>query len=153
MRGYFGIAVWRPKTTSNVGTLWRSAHVFGASFLATIEGRYTKQPSDTMHSTRHVPLFQYESFAAFADHIPLGCRLTAVELCANARDLCNYGHAERAVYLLGPEDGSLSDQILERCNSRIVIPGTHCLNLAVAGSIVMYDRIAKTQRNQPIPNP
>lgn len=143
MRGYFGVAVWHPKATVNVGTLWRSAHVFGAAFVSVVGGRYHKQPSDTMQTTRHVPLYEYDTFDAFYANLPHSCQLVAVELCDGARSLVEYGHPERAVYLLGPEDGSLPPEILKRCHSRVIIPGTHCLNLAVAGSVVLYDRIAK----------
>jgi tRNA(Leu) C34 or U34 (ribose-2'-O)-methylase TrmL len=143
VRGYFGVAVWQPKSTHNVGTLWRSANVFDAAFIAVIGGRYHKQSSDTMQTPRHVPLYEYDTFDAFHSNIPHGCQLVGVELCDGARDIVDYGHPERAVYLLGPEDGSLSPDILRRCHSRIAIPGSYCLNLAVAGSIVLYDRIAK----------
>jgi tRNA(Leu) C34 or U34 (ribose-2'-O)-methylase TrmL len=142
-RGYFGVAVWKPKTTSNVGTIWRSANVFGASFLAVIAGRYHEQSSDTMKTHRHIPLYTYDTFAEFRAAQPHGCRIVGVELCEGARNVVDYTHPEQAVYLLGPEDGSLSSEILAGCHSRLVIPGTHCLNLAVAGSIILYDRVAK----------
>lgn len=145
MRGYFGVACWRPKTTDNVGTLWRSAHIFGASFLAVIGGRYVKQPSDTTAATRHVPLLSFDGFDDFRATMPEEARLIAVELVDGARDLTRYTHAEQAVYLLGPEDGSLPPDVVRACDSRVIIPGAFCLNLAVAGSIVMYDRIAKTE--------
>lgn len=142
-RGYFGVAVWKPKNTDNVGTLWRSANIFGASFIAVIAGRYHKQASDTMATHRHVPLYHFDTFREFRDHQPSGCQIVAVELCDGARNVVDYAHPEAAVYLLGPEDDSLSAEILAACHSRLVIPGTHCLNLAVAGSIVLYDRVAK----------
>lgn len=142
-RGYFGVAVWKPKTTDNVGTLWRTANILGASFIAVIAGRYQKQASDTMATHRHIPLYHFETFADFKTHQPSGCRIIAVELCDGACNLVDYAHPEQAVYLLGPEDGSLSPDILAECHSRLVIPGSHCYNLAVAGSIVMYDRVAK----------
>ncbi len=142
-RGYFGVAVSRPKSTCNVGTLWRSANIFGAAFLAIIAGRHRKQASDTMATHRHVPLYEFDTFDAFYAGLPHGCQLVGVELVEGARSLPGYGHPERAVYLLGPEDGSLTAAELLRCHSRIVIPGSHCLNLAVAGSVVLYDRIAK----------
>jgi tRNA(Leu) C34 or U34 (ribose-2'-O)-methylase TrmL len=142
-RGYFGVAVWRPKSTDNIGTLWRSANIFGASFIAIVGGRFVRQASDTMASHRHVPLYEFDTFDAFRAAQPHGCKIVAVELCEGARDVVNYVHPARAVYLLGPEDGSLSPAILAACHDRLVIPGTHCLNLAVAGSIVLYDRVAK----------
>lgn len=134
-RGFFGVAVWRPKTTCNVGTLWRTAHVF--------DGRYLKQASDTTKAARHVPLFEYAEFDEFRAHLPKGALLVGCERADGARDIVGYHHPESAVYLLGPEDGSLAPDILKHCDSRIVIPGLYCLNLAVAGSIVLYDRIAK----------
>ena len=142
-RGYFGVACYRPKTTDNIGTLWRSAHIFGASFLAVIEGRYHRQPSDVTAATRHVPLFQYESMAAFLAGVPDGAKVVAVEFCDRSRALTDFGHPESAVYLLGPEDGSLPSDVMRACHSVVRIPGDFCLNLAVAGSIVMYDRTAK----------
>jgi tRNA(Leu) C34 or U34 (ribose-2'-O)-methylase TrmL len=143
MRGFFGIAIWKPKTTDNVGTLWRTAHALGAAYLAVIAGRYRRQPSDVWASTRHVPMFTYDTFDAFYANLPDACRLVAVEKCDGARDLVGYGHPDQAVYLLGPEDGSLSPTILARCHSRVIIPGDGCYNLAVAGALVMYDRTTK----------
>ena len=145
-RGYFGVAAYSPKTKENVGTLWRSANIFGAAFISIVAGRYFKQASDTMQTHRHVPLYEHDTFDDFFAHLPHDCQLLGVELCDGARDLVSYRHPERAVYLLGPEDGSLPPAVLKRCHQRLIIPGTHCLNLAVAGSIVLYDRIAKAQR-------
>lgn len=144
MRGFFGVAVWKPKRECNVGTLWRSANVFGASYLAVIAGRYQKQSSDTMATPRHVPLFHFDTFDEFAAYRPQGTRIVGVELVVGARALTAFSHPQQAVYLLGPEDGSLPESILDMCDATVVIPGSHCLNLAVAGSIVCYDRVAKS---------
>jgi basic membrane lipoprotein Med (substrate-binding protein (PBP1-ABC) superfamily) len=46
-QNYFYINVYQPKTTEDIGTLWRSAHNFGADFIFTIGARYHKQLSDT----------------------------------------------------------------------------------------------------------
>jgi len=142
-RGYFGIVAWHNKTPVNMGTLWRSASVFGAAFVGTIGARYKHRSSDTMKTERHVPLFHWETEEAFWDHIPMGCVPVGVEIADRARPLPAWHHPESAVYILGPEDGSLSADMLKRCVSVVQIPGTFCLNLAVAGSIVMYDRLAK----------
>jgi tRNA G18 (ribose-2'-O)-methylase SpoU len=142
-RGYFGIVAWHTKTPVNVGTLWRSASIFGAAFVATIGKRYVNQASDTMKTTRHTPLFHFADEQDFWDHIPHGCVPVAVEITDRARDLTYFRHPESAVYVLGPEDGSLPDSLLAKCQRIVSIPGTHCLNLAVAGSIVLYDRVAK----------
>lgn len=144
-RGYFGVVAWHTKTPTNVGTLWRSAHVFGAAFLATVGRRYRHQQSDTLCTPRHVPLLHFDDDDDFWRHIPFDCVPVAVELVEDAATLATFQHPRSAVYLLGPEDGSLPRHILDRCRPRhlVQIPGVHCLNLAVAGSIVMYDRVVK----------
>lgn len=142
-RGYFGIVAWHTKKEQNVGTLWRSANIFGAAFVGTIGRRYDHQASDTMMTPRHTPLFHFATDEDFWAHIPHGCEPVAVEITTRARELATFAHPQSAVYILGPEDGSLSDRIMAGCKRVVVIPGRHCLNVAVAGSIVMYDRIAK----------
>ena len=61
MRGYFGIGVYHAKKDVNIGTLWRSAYIFGASFIFTIGRRFPKQASDTVKAFRHIPLFEYQT--------------------------------------------------------------------------------------------
>ncbi len=61
----------------------------------------------------------------------------------DAIPLAEYDHPDRAVYLLGNEISGLPPQILEQCQSLLKLPGEYSLNVAVTGSIVMYDRIAK----------
>ena len=46
-----------------------------------------------------------------------------------------------AAYVLGPEKGMLSDELLLRCDYTIKIPTAFCINVAMAGAIVMYDRV------------
>ena len=140
-RGYFGVGIERAKTGHNVGTLWRSAQIMGAAFVFTIGPRYKKQPSDTMFASRHVPLRSYESFADFYAHMPHDCRLIGVELDDRAVALSAFSHPERCVYLLGAEDNGLSSEARERCHRLVQLRGDFCFNVAVAGSIVLYDRL------------
>ena len=143
-RGYFGIGVENLKTGANLGTLWRSAHSLGASFLFTIGRRYSVQASDTTVAYRSVPLFEYLTFDEFYDNLPRSCRLVGVEYPhPSARPLAKYQHPRSAVYLLGSEDSGLSKAALERCHEVVYIPCEVCLNVAVAGSILLYDRSTK----------
>lgn len=145
MRGYFGIGIESGKTPTNLGTLWRSAHAFGASFIFTVGARYPKhQQSDTSKAWRHVPLHEYDSLAEFMVSIPRGCDVVGVD-CDNGEpsSLAAFCHPERAIYLLGAEDVGLSPTALTICDALVEIPGAMCLNVATAGSIVLYDRHAK----------
>ena len=142
-RGYFGIGIERSKTEANVGTLWRSAYSLGAAFVFTIGKRYPRQASDVSQSWRHIPLLEYADVLDFRAHLPYDCQTIGVELTDDAVPLETFVHPARAVYLLGPEDGSLSAAALELCQRVVRFESRYCLNVAVAGSIVMYDRQTK----------
>jgi len=150
--GYFGIGIYNVKTPANIGTLWRSAFCLGADFMFTIGRRYQRQHSDTVKAFRHVPLFHYETGDDFLNHRPFSCPLIGVELADGASDLETFCHPERAIYLLGPEDGSIPNDILDKCQHVVKFDSRFCLNVAVAGSIVMYDRQTK-QRAQHVSIP
>lgn len=145
-RGYFGVAVHQPKTASNVGTLWRSAFLYDAAFIATVECRYVKQPSDTIGAPNHVPLLHYSDIDDLVEHLPFSCPLIGVELDDRAVPLNEFSHPERAVYLLGAEDRGLPPKVMARCHRVVQIPGERdwSMNVSAAGSIVMYDRFAKS---------
>lgn len=143
-RGYFAIGIFHTKTPQNIGTLWRSAQNFGAAFIFTIGRRYDKQSSDTCSTPRHVPLFHYDDFDHFKKSRPFDCPLIGVEQADNSSDLIGFCHPEKAVYLLGAEDHGLSRTVLQGCQRIIHISSPMCLNVAVAGSIVMYDRASKS---------
>ncbi len=69
-----------------------------------------------------------------------------VEIAECAKPLPDFHHPERCIYLLGAEDNGLSAEALRRCHHVVQIPSQRCLNVASAGSIVLYDRIAKRQK-------
>jgi tRNA (guanosine-2'-O-)-methyltransferase len=141
MRGYFGIGIYGSKTAVNVGTLWRSAYQLGAAFIFTIGRRYPKQASDTVRAWKHVPLYEYSDFDDFNNHRPNDCPLIGVEM--GGKTIGQYTHQERAIYLLGAEDNGVPLSILEKCQTVLSIPTVRLesFNVAVAGSIIMFDRI------------
>ena len=142
-RGYCGIGIIKPKTLINLGSLWRSAYCLGADFIFTIGDRYHRQASDTVAATKHVPYWRFTDFEDFHAHIPFDCQLVGVEICREARPLESFIHPERAIYLLGPEDGSLPTVIAAECQHLVQFTSRYCLNVAAAGSIVLYDRQLK----------
>lgn len=141
--GYFGVGIVDPKTTENVGTLWRSAASMGAAFTFQIGGRLRRQASDTVKAWRKLPHYEIPSVDEFRSFIPHDCVPVAVELTADAVALAEYTHPERAVYVLGAEDHGIPRAVLDMCRDTVILPGIYCLNVAVAGSVLMYDRCAK----------
>lgn len=140
-RGFFGVGIWYPKVEENIGTLWRSAHAFEASFIFTVGKRYSKQSTDTARTPLHVPLFHYVDLDDLISHLPRGCSLVGVEAAESAVDLALFKHPDQAAYLLGAEGAGLPQEVMARCASVVQINSKQCLNVAVAGSIVMYDRL------------
>ena len=140
MRGYFGIGVWQFSKFMNAGNLFRTAHAFGASFVYTIDAEFSAKsaPSDTSRSASNVPWYEYDSFDAF--DLPRGCALVGVELTDDAIDLPRFHHPLAAAYLMGLEKGSLTPEVIDRCDHVVRIPTGFCLNVATAGAILMYDR-------------
>ena len=140
MRGYFAIGVEGLSKPMNAGNLFRSAHAFGASFLFTVGASYPERQagSDTSRAPGKVPLYAYATPGEL--QLPAKCRLVGVELLDDAVLLPTFKHPPQAAYVLGPENGSLSAGMLERCDHVIQIPSAFCINVATAGAIVMYDR-------------
>ncbi len=147
MRGYFEIGIYHTKTEVNVGTLWRSAYQLGATGIFTIGRRYKRQASNTLKTQRHIPLRQFDTFDVFLNQIPKGARLIGIEM--GGIPLAELEHPEQAVYLLGAEDYGLPEKIIEECALIISIESIRqpSYNVAVAGSIVMYDRFVKAGAN------
>ncbi len=62
MRGYFAIGVEGISKAMNVGSLFRSAHAFGASFVFTVAAAYPRGEggkSDTSDAPGHVPFDRF----------------------------------------------------------------------------------------------
>jgi hypothetical protein len=51
-----------------------------------------------------------------------------------------------AAYVLGPERAGLSGELLGRCDHVVRVPTRFALNLAVAGALVLYDRLLQHGR-------
>ena len=145
-RGFFGIGIENTKTKANIGTLWRSAYALGAAFIFVIGERYKKQASDTIKAPRYIPMYHYDTFEEFTKNIPDNCEVIGVEIDYSAKDLTIFNHPERAIYLLGAEDLGLTKEAIKRCNRLVQIESETCLNVSVAGSIIMYDRNLKRKK-------
>ena len=137
---FFGIGILHGKTPENLGVLWRTAQNMGASFIFTIGKRYAHQASDTHNAVKSLPYYHYKDFEDFYSHLPKGVRIVGVEKDERAVNLETFKHPKRCVYLLGAEDHGLSQEALNRSHFLVQFSSIYSLNVAVAGSIVLYDR-------------
>jgi len=151
-RGYFGIGVEGVTKAQNLGNLVRSAHAFGASFFFTVAPELdvrAVRESDTSKAWENLPFFEYDDTNEF--HLPKKCALIAVEFTDESIELPSFKHPKAAAYILGPEMGNVSPEMMERADHVIKIPMQFCINVGVAGAIVMYDRLISTGRFAPRP--
>lgn len=143
-RGFACIGLDRPTDPVNVGHALRAAFCFDAR-LVIIGGnpsgiRLPKLHTDPMRSFRHIPVIRSNNLL---DAVPEGTTIVGIEISDEASTLMEFNHPERACYIFGPENGSISDSIIDRCDHKIMIPTMASLNLGMTVNIVMYDRLAK----------
>jgi len=150
-----------PKTPYNVGSAIRACSIFGVPWLrwtgdrvSTTEGRQ-KAGSWAKGNKPRLPreerLKDYlgvdwrEDEHALDTFIESGLTPVAVEIRDAAESLNEFIHPERAVYIFGPEDGSIPKGVLTICHRFVRIPSANRtpLNLAAAVNVVLYDRFVK----------
>jgi tRNA(Leu) C34 or U34 (ribose-2'-O)-methylase TrmL len=144
MRGFFAIALLRPKSPENIGGVLRAAGCYGAHFVA-IEGDRTMSTKGIRHKTNtqkaelHMPVMRGDLRVLR----PFDCAAIAIDLVDDALPLPSFEHPMRAFYIFGPEDGTLGPSVLSWCEHRVVVPTRYCMNLAACVNVVLYDRLAK----------
>ena len=141
MRGYFGVGAEAISKPMNLGALMRTAHAFGASFFFTIDAAPKVRDAYRADTSRTFDALPYYPFDRVEDvRLPKGCALVGVELLDEAVDLPAFRHPPAAAYVLGRERGSLSPALVARCAHTVKIPTRFCLNVGLAGALVLYDR-------------
>lgn len=142
MRGFFGMGVEGITKPMNVGNLLRSSHAFGASFFFTVSpvvDMKSMRVSDTSGAFDNIPVYNFEKPEDII--LPHKTSIVGVEFLEDAIDLPSFRHPKQAVYVLGPEKGNLSESMLKKCDFVIKIPMKFCVNVGVAGALIMYDRL------------
>jgi tRNA(Leu) C34 or U34 (ribose-2'-O)-methylase TrmL len=137
------IGLSNPKSPSNVGAVMRAAGCFQADAVFYTGERYPRAArfrTDTKDSHRHIPLTGVDSLL---EHIPQGAQVVCVELAEGAVPLPEFRHPDNAFYLFGPEDGSLSQAVIDRADAVVYVPTYGCMNLAATVNVLLYDRRAK----------
>lgn len=142
-----------PKFPHNVGGALRACAVFAAERLAwtpeRVPGRDQWPPGarlpreERLRAYRHLHLTNPDRPQAIDAFSELGFTPVAVELRDGAESLIDFVHPLRALYVFGPEDGSLARGELSACHRFVQIPASGCLNLAAAVNVVLYDRRLK----------
>ena len=139
------VMLTNPKHARNVGAALRACSCFGIGQLwftgnrISLAGKHRLPREERMKGYDDVELRQYDYvFDQFADVVPV-----AIELRPGSESLADFEHPANALYVFGPEDGSLERVTLQHCHRFVTIPTRHCTNLAAAVYLVLYDRMLK----------
>ncbi|MEM5515732.1 RNA methyltransferase [Henriciella sp. AS95] len=153
MRGYFAIGAEGISKPMNLGALMRTANAFGSSFVFSVGAADRVKlayKADTSKTFESVPYYQWDTIDEMA--LPKGCQLVGIELTDDAVELPEFKHPKAAAYVLGRERGDLSAAMLAKCDHVVKIPTKFCINVSLAGALVMYDRVLSmgTFRDRPV---
>lgn len=80
------------------------------------------------------------------DDAPVDMKIVCVEFAENATPLPGFRHPQNAFYIFGPEDGGISQEVIDRADAVVYVPTNGCLNLSATVNVVLYDRLTKTSR-------
>ncbi|WP_413693368.1 RNA methyltransferase [Psychromonas sp. KJ10-2] len=142
------IALTNPKSSSNVGGAMRAAGCYDAQKVVYSGDRFNRAvrlAADTQKVHEIVPLVHYEDLL---DALEPGMKLVCVDLIEGATPLPNFEHPENAMYLFGPEDGTIKQKVINQADAVVYVPTIGCMNLAASVNVLMYDKLAKSQQHQ-----
>lgn len=142
------IGLINPKSPKNVASVMRAAGNYRVDrvFYSGIRyGLAMQRNPVTVDMSRKVskdiPLSRVDNLIdkAFDD-----MKIVCIEFAENAISLPLYQHPHDVLYIFGPEDSSISQDLIDRADDVVYVPTVGCMNLAASVNVVLYDRLAKS---------
>jgi tRNA(Leu) C34 or U34 (ribose-2'-O)-methylase TrmL len=144
------VILMNPKYPHNVGAALRACAAFGTDQLYVtgnraqweVTGKGQRLPREERMRVYKdkVDLIRNDRPFDLVSGVPI-----AVEVSPTAEPLATFTHPENAVYVFGPEDGSVPKVARQFCHRFVILPSDHCLNLAAAVSCVLMHRRIQRQ--------
>lgn len=143
------IGLLNPKNPENVGSVMRAAGNYRVEQIFYTGTRYPRalsyQPR-TVDTHRKVSQgVTVTQVSSLLEKITEQQKIVCVELVLGAISLPEYEHPDNAIYIFGPEDGSIDQAIIDQADDVVFVPTIGCMNLAATVNVVLYDRLAKQQ--------
>ena len=76
--------------------------------------------------------------------LPEETKIICVDLVEGATPLPLFEHPDQALYVFGPEDGTISQAVIDQADDVVYVPTVGCMNLAASVNVLLYDRLAKS---------
>jgi len=139
------IGLINPKSPSNVGAIMRAAGCYQADNVFYTGKRYehaAKFNTDTKNAKDKIPLIGVEELN---DELDPEVKIICVDLVEGSIPLPHFEHPKKALYIFGPEDGTIPQNIINNADAVVYIPTIGCMNLAATVNVLMYDRAVKLE--------
>ncbi len=133
-----------PKSPSNVGSVMRAAGCYQVDQVRYSGGRFERAAqyqTDTKDIVSKIPLVREEQLH---ERLSAEMKIVCVELAEGATPLPQFVHPDQAIYIFGPEDGSIPQALIDEADHVVYVPTIGCMNLAAAVNVLLYDRLAKS---------
>jgi tRNA(Leu) C34 or U34 (ribose-2'-O)-methylase TrmL len=144
------IGLVNPKSPDNVASVMRAAGNFRVDSVFYTGKRYPRSlmrnpdiPDMRRKVGQSIPLSEVN---CLVDSVPVAMKIVCVEFAENAAALPAFQHPEQAFYIFGPEDGSISQDIIDRADAVVYVPTVGCMNLSATVNVVLYDRLMKSRQ-------
>ena len=152
------ILLINPKKSYNVGNAVRAAATLGADAVwwtgSRVDFTSPKKPSkeripreERLKEFSRVKYGNVNDLKIFDQARARLLTPVCVEILPGTESLPYFEHPDNALYVFGPEDGSLGPAHVRHCHSFIQIPSEGCVNLAAAVYITLYDHRMKEVLN------
>lgn len=162
------IGLTNPKSPSNVGAVMRAAGCYSVNEVYYTGKRYAqaakysgdKLNTDTKNARQSISLCGVEQLTdiisqnlwhnttensvSLAHDQNNELKIVCVDLVEGAIPLPLFKHPEKALYIFGPEDGTISQKVIDQADSVVYVPTKGCMNLAATVNVLLYDRLAKS---------
>jgi tRNA(Leu) C34 or U34 (ribose-2'-O)-methylase TrmL len=142
------IGLVNPKSPENVSSVMRAAGNFRVDHVFYTGDRYPRAvllnpdiPKMSRKVSQGIPLSGVDHLIK---NVPETMKIVCVEFAVNAVSLTEYQHPSDAFYIFGPEDGTISQDIIDKSDAVIFVPTNGCMNLAATVNVVLYDRLSKS---------
>lgn len=145
------IGLSNPKSPDNVNSVRRAAGNYRIDSIFYTGSRYPRAlklnpgvPNINRDVSLNVPVYGVDDLIAQTTE---NMQIVCVEFAQGAISLPEFKHPDNVMYIFGPEDGTISQTIIDSADSVVYIPTVGCMNLAASVNVVLYDRLSKSSIN------